>query len=218
MPAAPCATGSRTGFNDYTRRVWPEDDLELVTTTYRWWVGDDHRSGWRPPPEPVVRGWRAIYREQWTDQANTLLAYVEAIAADYPRLCRPAAGMAAGQLVREWTLTPEGVTDRHVAKADALADYEARRQPIICASFPYTGAWSLLRRRWSPDQRNTLRMVQCRKAITPSSAQNRASTKTSCKPKPAISLTSSSESDPLVAAPPTLESPSSSAADRDSAH
>ncbi len=117
--------------NDYTRRVRGEDDLELVTATYRWWVGDDHRSGWRPPPEPVVRGWQAIYREQWTDQAHTLFAYVEAIAADYPHLCRPAAGIAAGQLVREWTLTPEGVTDRHVAKAEALADYEAGRQAGI---------------------------------------------------------------------------------------
>ncbi|MDA8400513.1 MAG: transposase [Actinomycetota bacterium] len=54
-------------------------------------------------------------------------------------------------------------------------------------------------KRWSPDQRNTHRMVQCRKAITLSSAKNQASTETSCEPKLAISSSSSLEPDPLVA-------------------
>ncbi|MDA8400367.1 MAG: zinc ribbon domain-containing protein, partial [Actinomycetota bacterium] len=54
-------------------------------------------------------------------------------------------------------------------------------------------------KRWSPDQRTTYRKVQCRKAITLSSAKNQASAETSCKPKLAISSTSSSERVPLVA-------------------
>lgn len=117
--------------NDYSRRAWAEDHLELVTATHRWWVNDDGRSGWPPPPEPVVRGWQALYRELWTDQARTLLANVEAIAAEDPRLSRPAARVAAGELVREWTLTKEGVTDRRVAEAEAAADYESRRQAAV---------------------------------------------------------------------------------------
>lgn len=117
--------------NDYSRRVWAEDHLQLVSTTYRWWVDDDGRSGWPPPPEPVVRGWQAVYRKLWTSQARTLLATVEAVAVDDPRLSRPAASVAAGELVREWTLTTEGVTDRRVAETEAGADYEARRQAAV---------------------------------------------------------------------------------------
>jgi len=117
--------------NAYTRRIWAEDHLDLVTATYRWWVDDDGRSGWPPPPAPVVRGWQALYRELWTNQAHTLLANAAAIAADDPRLCRPAACVTAGELVREWTLTKDGVTDGRVANAEAATDYEARRQAAI---------------------------------------------------------------------------------------
>lgn len=97
--------------NGYARRAWAEDHLELVTATYRWWVDDDGRSGWPPPPDPVVHKWQAIYRELWANQARILLANVEAIAVNDPRLCRPAASVAAGELVREWTLTKPRSTD-----------------------------------------------------------------------------------------------------------
>lgn len=117
--------------NPYARRVWAEDHLELVTATYRWWVDGDGRSGWPPPPEPVVHAWQALYRELWTGQARTLLANVEAIAVDDPRLCRPAARVAVGELVREWILTKDGVTDRRVAEARAAADYDLRRQAAV---------------------------------------------------------------------------------------
>lgn len=117
--------------NAYSRRVWAEDHLELVTATYRWWVDADGRSGWPPTPAPVVHGWQTLYRELWTSQARTLLANVEAIAVDDPRLCRPAACVAAGEPVREWTLTKEGVTDRGVVEAEATADYETRRQAAL---------------------------------------------------------------------------------------
>lgn len=117
--------------NDYSRRAWAEDHLELVTATCRWWADDDGRSGWPPPPEQVVRGWRALYRELWTNQVRTLLANGEAIAADDPRLYRPAARLAAGELVREWTLTTKDVTYRRVAEAQAATDYETRRQAAI---------------------------------------------------------------------------------------
>jgi len=117
--------------NDYSRQAWAEDHLKLVTTTCRWWVDDDGRSGWPPPPEPVVHGWQALYRDLWTKQARILLTSVDAIAADDPRLCRPAARLAAGELVREWTLTTEGVTDRRVVEAEEAADYEARRRAAV---------------------------------------------------------------------------------------
>jgi hypothetical protein len=117
--------------NDYSRRAWAEGHLELVTATHRWWVDDDGRSGWPPPPESVVRGWQALYRKLWTNQARTLLTNVEAIAADDPRLCRPAASVASGELVRESMLTKEGVKDRCVAEAEAAADYEARRRAAV---------------------------------------------------------------------------------------
>jgi hypothetical protein len=117
--------------NDYSRRAWAEDHLELVTATHRWWVDNDGRSGWPPPPEPVLHGWQALYRKLWTDQARTLLANDEAIAADDPRLCRPAACVAAGELVREWMLTKDGAMNRRVAEAEAATDYEARRQAAV---------------------------------------------------------------------------------------
>ncbi len=117
--------------NPYTRREWAEDHLELVTATYRWWVEGDGRSGWPPPPEPVAHEWQTLYRELWINEARTLLANSEAIAADDPRLCRPAAQVAAGELVRDWTLTKEGVTDRRVVEAEATTDYEARRHAAV---------------------------------------------------------------------------------------
>ncbi|MDA8379478.1 MAG: replication-relaxation family protein [Actinomycetota bacterium] len=117
--------------NEYARRAWAEEHLELVTATDRWWVSGDGRSGWPPPPEPVVLGWQALYRDLWASQARTLLANVEAIAVDDPRLCRPATNVGAGELVREWTLTKEGVTERRVAEAEAAADYEIRREAAI---------------------------------------------------------------------------------------
>jgi hypothetical protein len=39
--------------------------------------------------------------------------------------------VAAGELVRAWTLTTEGFTNRRVAEAEAAADYDARHQ-VIC--------------------------------------------------------------------------------------
>jgi hypothetical protein len=117
--------------NDYSRRAWAEEHLELVTATHHWWVDDAGRTGWPPPPEPVVRGWRALYRHLWADQARTLLANEEAIAAEDPRLCTPAAQVASGELVRDWMLTKEGVTDRRVGETEAAADYESRRQTAV---------------------------------------------------------------------------------------
>lgn len=58
-------------------------------------------------------------------------AVAAVIALCDPRLCRPAASVAAGELVREWTLTKEGVTDRRVAETEATAHHEARRQAAV---------------------------------------------------------------------------------------
>ncbi len=81
-------------------------------------------------------------------------------------------------------------------------------QEAIYGSYVPIGADVVIRvtylrddKRWSPDQRLTHRMVQCRKAITPSSAKNQASAgeTLSSKAKLAISSTSSLERVPLVA-------------------
>lgn len=94
-------------------------------------MDDGGRSGWPPPPDEVVHGWQALYRDLWTSQACNLLANVEAVAVDDRRLCRPAARVAAGELVREWTLTMKGVTARRVVAAEAAAHYRERRHAAV---------------------------------------------------------------------------------------
>jgi heme exporter protein D len=114
---------------------WAAGHLELVLATHRWWVEDDGQSGWPPPPTTVVRTWRALHRELWAAQAKALLANTEAIAVDDPRLRRPAAALATGQLVRgEWALTLTEEIDRHAAELEAATAYEARRAESVAGT------------------------------------------------------------------------------------
>jgi hypothetical protein len=117
------------------RERWAEAHLELVVVTHRWWVEDDGRSGWPPPPTAVVRAWRACHRGLWGAQAKALLANSEAIAADDPRLRRPAAALATGQLVQaDWSLTLTEVIDRRAVEAEATTDYESRRSESVAGT------------------------------------------------------------------------------------
>jgi putative transposase len=81
-------------------------------------------------------------------------------------------------------------------------------QKAICRTCVPIGADTEIRftylratERWSPDQRNAFRKVQCRKARALSSAQNRARREvtSACEPKQANSSTSSVNSDQFVA-------------------
>ena len=117
------------GFLD--REPWAEAHLDLVTATHRWWVEDDGRSGWPPPPTDVVAGWRRVHRVLWADQAEKLLANADGIACDDPRLWRPAADLADGRLVGDWTLTRDEPVDRRRAEREAAGDYEARRSAAV---------------------------------------------------------------------------------------
>jgi len=116
------------------RESWAEAHLDLLTATYRWWVEDDGRSGWPPAPISVVAGWRGVHRELWTAQVMALLADAGGIAADDPRLWRPAAELAEGRLVGDWTLTHDEPLDRRRAERQATADYEARRAAAVEAA------------------------------------------------------------------------------------
>lgn len=121
----------------YNRRAWAEGHLDLVTATYRWWVDDDGRSGWPPPPTAVVRGWQVLYRDLWTNQAEKLRANADAIAVDDPRLCQPAARVAADELARRQAAVSDHLRQlplhrRLVASEATLAgDYDARHL-VVC--------------------------------------------------------------------------------------
>jgi hypothetical protein len=125
------AMAVRHVFGFLNRESWAEAHLDLLTATHRWWVQDDGRSGWPPPPTAVVSGWRGVHRELWRDQAQKLLANAGGIAADDPRLRRPAAELAEGRLVGDWTLAQKEPIDRRRAAREAASDYEARRSAAV---------------------------------------------------------------------------------------
>ena len=117
-------------YNPSVKEEWAAQHLNLVTTTHTWWVDGDGRSGWPPPPAPVMSGWRDLYRSLWAEQATRLLDRADEYAND-PRLRRPAADLAAGTLVRAWCLEREAGTDTRPAAAAAALDYETRRDAAV---------------------------------------------------------------------------------------
>jgi hypothetical protein len=117
-------------YNPSVKEDWAADHLELVTTTHAWWVDGDGRSGWPPPPDRVVSGWRAHYRTMWAEQTARLLDRAARSAND-PRLHRPAADLAAGLLVQAWRLDREPGPDAHMAAAQASVEYKARRDAAV---------------------------------------------------------------------------------------
>lgn len=117
-------------FNPSVREEWAERHLDLVTATHQWWVDEDGRSGWPPPPTPVVSGWHRLYRKLWIEQAKGLVERTASSVND-PRLRPPAAALAAGELVERWRLGREGSVDGDAASAQAAADYESRREEAV---------------------------------------------------------------------------------------
>lgn len=117
-------------YNPSVKENWAAEHLELVATTHAWWVEGDGRSGWPPPPDRVVSGWRALYRSMWAEQATRLLDRAARSGGD-PRLRRPAADLAAGLVVQAWRLDREPGPDPDTAAAQASVEYEARRDAAV---------------------------------------------------------------------------------------
>ena len=120
-------------FNPSVREEWAERHLDLVTATHKWWVDEDGCSGWPPPPAPVVTGWHRLYRKLWIEQANRLVDRAASSVND-PRLRRPAAALAAGELVEPWRLGREGSVDGDAASAEAALDHESRREAAVATT------------------------------------------------------------------------------------
>jgi len=94
--------------------------------------GEERRNA--VPPASLVAAWRAVYGECWLAQAEWLLSENAAVRVSDPRLCRPAATVAAGDLADERDLRPGSPVDGHLALDEAMAEHERRRSAAVAAS------------------------------------------------------------------------------------
>jgi hypothetical protein len=115
------------------REDWGLAHLDLVEQTAEWWTTARTDADAVPPTSPVA-AWRAIYRECWLAQADWLLGDNAAVRLGDPRLCRPAAAVAAGDLADERDLRPVSPIDGHAALDEAMAEHEQRRSAAVSAS------------------------------------------------------------------------------------
>ncbi|MBF6556631.1 MAG: replication-relaxation family protein [Acidimicrobiales bacterium] len=114
------------------REQWGLDHLELVEATLEWWgTAKTEASG--TPPDVLLAAWRRLYRECWIAQADWLLGEHESVRLADPRLCRPAAALAAGALVDDRALRPNSPVDGRVAIDEAMAEHEGRRSAARAA-------------------------------------------------------------------------------------
>jgi hypothetical protein len=115
------------------REEWGLGHLELVEQTAEWW--DAARTDTNAiPPVSLVAAWRAIYRERWLAQADGLLGDNAAIRLGDPRLRRPTAAVAAGDLADDRDLRPVSPIDGHVALDEAMAEHERHRSAAVATS------------------------------------------------------------------------------------
>jgi hypothetical protein len=117
-------------FNPQRQEQWAERHLPLVMATHAWWMDQDGRSGWPPPPAAVVTGWRTLYMTLWRDQATELLR-LAAHSVDCPKLRRPAATLATGAFVQSWQLSTAVPMDGPAEAARASADYVDRQDRAV---------------------------------------------------------------------------------------
>ena len=108
------------------REDWGLAHVDLAEATAGWWASARTDAD-AVPPASLVPAWRAIYRECWLAQADWLLGDNAAVRLGDPRLCRPAAAVAAGDLADERDLRPVSPIDGHAALAEAMAEHERRR-------------------------------------------------------------------------------------------
>ncbi|MDA8297665.1 MAG: replication-relaxation family protein [Actinomycetota bacterium] len=112
------------------REQWGLDHLDLVEQTASWWAQAKADAG-LPAPSSVLDAWRALYRECWTAQADVLLSGNEAARRADPRLCQPAAALAAGGLADDRELQPGSPIDGRDVLDEAMAEHERRRSAAV---------------------------------------------------------------------------------------
>ena len=112
------------------REQWGLEHLALVEQTATWWAEARTWAG-TPAPSAVVSAWRALYRQCWSAQADVLLSGNEAVRSADPRLCRPAAALAAGALVDDRDLQPGSPIDGRAVVDEAMAEHERRRSAAV---------------------------------------------------------------------------------------
>jgi hypothetical protein len=115
------------------REDWGLAHLDLVEATAEWWASA-RTDAEAVPPASLVAAWRAIYRECWLAQADWLLGDNDAIRLGDPRLCRPAAAVAAGDLADERDLRAVSPIDGPAALDEAMAEHERLRSAAVAAS------------------------------------------------------------------------------------
>ena len=112
------------------RERWGLEHLDLVEQTASWWAQAKAGTG-APAPSSVLSTWRALYRECWTAQADVLLSGTEAVRYGDPRLCQPAAALAAGALADDRDLQPGSPIDGRAVVDEAMAEHERRRSASV---------------------------------------------------------------------------------------
>ncbi len=115
------------------REEWGLAHVDPVEPTVEWWTTARTGAG-AVPPASLVAAWRAVYRGCWLVQADWLLGDNAAVRVADPRLCRPAAAVAGGDLADERDLRPVSPIDGHAALDEAMAEHERLRSAAVVAS------------------------------------------------------------------------------------
>ncbi len=115
------------------REAWATEHPGLVDATGAWWATARAGAGSGPPAD-LLSAWRTLYRDCWLVQADVLLGANEAVRLGDPRLRRPAAALAAGELADDSALQRNDPIDGRAAFDLALAEYERRRAAAVTAT------------------------------------------------------------------------------------
>ena len=115
------------------REDWGLAHLDLMEQTAEWWA-TARTDAEALPPASLVAAWRAICPECWLAQADWLLGDNAAARVGDPRLCRPAAAVAAGDLADERDLRPVSPIDGHAALDEAMTEHERLRSAAVASS------------------------------------------------------------------------------------
>jgi len=115
------------------REGWATEHPDLVDATAAWWAAARTANGSSQLID-LLAAWRSLYRDCWLAQADVLLGPNEAVRLGDPRLRRPAAALAGGELVDDATLQWDDPIDGRAALEGALAEYERQRTAAVTAT------------------------------------------------------------------------------------
>lgn len=115
------------------REGWAAEHPDLVDATAAWWAAARTGTG-SGSLTYLLAPWRSLYRDCWLAEADVLLGPNEAVRLGDPRLRRPAAALAGGELVDDSTLQRDEPIDGRAALEGALAEYEQRRGAAVTAT------------------------------------------------------------------------------------